>query len=176
MTVACFEADAWQLSNIADRGYLGLAASLNTFGPLLKRKKQNPNAIFLTLFLNAVHEVLSPLDSLGFMISEMKRLQRYMAFDNSTVQQSTSHNADFLRSNEARAMFRDFDGLFERYMRECRFDQTSEAAGMKMSSSHAVVRPWPLRLKKNASQQEFDLLHASSHNGSERYVEWMSAS
>ena len=105
----------------------------------------------------------------------MGHLQRYMVVSRGIVQHSNPSSAAFLRLVEARTMLRDFDHLFERYMRECRFDEIGKEAGLKMSSNNVIIPPWPMRLKKDATQQEFDLLHASSHNGSERYVEWNSA-
>jgi hypothetical protein len=166
--------DTKQLSNIADRGYLGPEKTLATFGPLLKRNTQNPNATLVALFLNAVHEVFSHLDSIGSISSDMDRMRPYMSVTREMIQHSNASNADMLKFMNARPMFRDFDELFSRYMRECRFDEISKAAGLKMISKNTIIHPWPMRLKKNATQREFDLLHASGHDGSERYVEWKS--
>ncbi|KAI9875688.1 MAG: hypothetical protein M1830_008116 [Pleopsidium flavum] len=166
--------DRIELSNIADRGYLGPEPALATFGPLLKRHTQNPNATLVALFLNAVHEVFTPLDSLGSAISDMDRMRPYLPATRDMVQHGNEYNADFLRFMAARGMFRDFDELFKRYMRECRFHEVSKAAGLEMKSQNTIVRPWPMRLEKNATQREFDFLHASGHSGSERYAEWKS--
>ena len=163
-----------QLSNIADRGYLGPEMTLATFGPLLKRNTQNPYAALVALFLNAIHEVFSPSDSLNSIHFDMNHMRPYMPATPDMIQGSNSFNADFLRFMDARSMFRDFDELFKRYMRECAFDKISKAAGLKMNLKNTIAHPWPMRLKKNATQQEFEFLHASGHNGSERYVEWNS--
>jgi len=163
-----------QLSNIADRGYLGPEITLATFGPLLKRNAQNLDATLVTLFLNAVHEVFSPLDDLASIGSDMGRMRPYMPANRDMIQHSNASNADFLRFMGACCIFRDFDELFKRYMRECRFGEISKAAGLKMNSKNTIIHPWPMRLKKDATQRDFDFLHASGHNGSERYVEWKS--
>lgn len=167
--------DDSQLSNIADRGYLGPEATLTTFGPLLKRSAENPNATLVTLFLNAVHEVYSPLDRLDSIGAATDRLRKYLPLTREMFQQSNSSDPDLLRFIEAQTMFRDFDELFKRFMHECRFDEISKATGLKMKSGNTIVRPWPMRLKKKGTQREFELLHASGHNGSERYVEWKSS-
>ena len=164
-----------QLSNIADCGYLGPEVTLTTFGPLLKRSAENPNATLVTLFLNAVHEVYSPLNDLGSMGPATDRLRKYLPLTREMFQQNNSSNPDLLKFIEAQIMFRDFDELFERFMHECRFDEISNATGLEMKSRNTIVRTWPMRLKKKGTQREFELLHASGHIGSERYVEWKSS-
>lgn len=66
------------MSNLIDRGYLGAAATLLAFGPLLKRRDQNPYATLIGLFLNATREVSTSIDTLNTMSSQMNRLRRYM--------------------------------------------------------------------------------------------------
>ena len=61
---------------------------------------------------------------------------------------------------------------FQRFMDECRLEKMGKASGLQMKLKNTIVEPWPIRLKKNATQDEFDVLLASSHVGSERYVEW----
>lgn len=74
----------------------------------------------------------------------------------------------------AQVLFRDFDKLFDRFKLDCRLSEISNATNLKMKSKHTIVEPWPLRIKENATQYEFDVLLASGHIGSERYVEWES--
>lgn len=90
------------------------------------------------------------------------------------LQNSDTNSADFLRHNDARFMFRDFDNHFQRFHLERQFEEIGKAAGLKAKSNNTVVEPWPMRLKKNTIQDEFNNLLASGHNGSERYVEWES--
>lgn len=47
----------------------------------------------------------------------------------------------------------------------------SEAAGLRMKATNTIVDHWPLRGKKDAPQEEFDLLFAAGHQGRARYVE-----
>ena len=89
-------------------------------------------------------------------------------------QSGERYNVDVLRLNDARAMFRGFDKYFERFVHDCRLEDLGKAAGLQMKSSNTIVEKWPMRLKKNATQDEFDLLLGSNCTGSERYVEWRS--
>ena len=167
--------NALQVSNIADRGYLGPEITLATFGPLLKRKPENPHATIVALFLNAVHEVYSQHGYLKPKRSDMERLVSYIPMTRDMVQDSSRSNADAVRLLSAQLLFRDFDDLFNRFISECRMDEISQAAQLTMKSENTIVHPWPLRLRKNATQREFELRFASGHTGSERYVEWKSA-
>lgn len=72
----------------------------------------------------------------------------------------------------ARVIFWDFDDMFEKYMKEVRFDMVAWTARAVMKAKHTVVGKWPLRLKDGAPKEEFNLLLASGHMGCERYVEW----
>lgn len=167
--------DFWQLSNITDRGYLGPRATLAAFGPLLKRKTENPSATMVALFLNAVHEVYSPLDYLSSIHSDMERLRSYISVTRDVVQDGSRFNPELIKFMSAQVLVREFDELFSRFKCECRLDEISKATGLRMRSKNMIVQPWPMRLKKNATQREFNVLLASGHNGSERYVEWENA-
>jgi len=80
-------------------------------------------------------------------------------------------NAEVLLLVEACNLFQDYDTLFDRFVRECRLGSISKAAGLNMKATNTIVDPWTLRIKANSTQQEFDLLLASGHSSSERYVE-----
>jgi len=41
--------------------------------------------------------------------------------------------------------------------------------GLKTKAKNTAVEAWPMKLKKDATQEEFNLLLTSAHNGSERY-------
>ena len=142
---------------------------------MLKRRTENPSATIVALFLNAVHEVSSPLDHLSSIRSAMERLRSYIPMTPDMVRGGSRSNPDLIRFMTAQVMFRDFDELFGRFKRECRLDEISKANRLEMKSKHTIVQPWPMRIKDNATQREFDVLLASGHVGSERYVEWKNA-
>ena len=158
-----------------DRYYLGPEATLAAFGPLFKLKTENPSATLVALFLNAVHEVCSPLDHPSSIRSTAERLRSYLPITRDMVQGGSKSSPEFVRFMSAAVLFRDFDELFSRFERECRLDEISRATGLKIKCNNTIVQPWPMRIKENATQREFDVLHASGHTGSERYVEWENA-
>ena len=47
-----------QMANISDAGYIGNGGVLTVLTPLLRSPQQNPHAILITLYLNAVMEVI----------------------------------------------------------------------------------------------------------------------
>lgn len=82
-------------------------------------------------------------------------------------------NAD--RTRSTLSLFRDFDGLFARYMRDCYFDAIARDAGVRSKLKHAIIESWSLHLGKRAIKSEFEKLLGSGHCGHERYVEWKRA-
>lgn len=57
-------------------------------------------------------------------------------------------------------------------MKAAEFEEAQRELGSVMKE-HTIVEKWPMKLKW-AAQEEFELLQASMHSGSERYVEWKS--
>lgn len=118
------------------------------------------------------HEVSTPSDHLKSIELESNRLRKYLPLSPASLRDRSEYNADMLKFMDARMMFRDFDGLFERFMKECRLQETGLTMGLQMKSRNTIIEPWPMRIKRSATQNEFDLLLASGHTGSERYVKW----
>ncbi|KAF7905570.1 uncharacterized protein EAF01_006091 [Botrytis porri] len=163
--------DRIEVSNIGDRGYIGPRKLLMTFAPYLKRKSQNPHATLLALFLNAVHESRTEKDYIYSMATDSAKLRRYMPIERDMLQ---PYNADFLRCNDARSLFQDLDRPFDRFMKDCSLYEISKVEGLRIKTKNTLVEKWPLKLRNGAKQEEFDMLLASGHLGSERYVEWES--
>ena len=129
----------------------------------------------VALFLNAVHEVYSPLDYRSSIRSDMERLRSYIPITRDMVQDGSRSNPGFIKFMCAQGLLWDFDELFSRFTHDCCLDEISKATGLKMKSKNTIVQPWPMRIKENATQREFNVLLASGHNGSERFVEWENA-
>jgi hypothetical protein len=59
------------------------------------------------------------------------------------------------------------------------FPMTEIMTDMTMRTTNTTIEKWPMRLKLRPGQlgadQEFRSLLASSHTGTERYVEWVRA-
>lgn len=81
-------------------------------------------------------------------------------------------NAEVIRFVEVHNLFQDCYALFDRFMRECSLRRISRAARLYMKFTNTIAEPWTLRIKTNATQQDFDSLLVSRHDGSERCVEW----
>lgn len=96
-----------QVSNISDRGYLGIARTLGLLSPLLQKRTDNPHATMITLFMNAVAEIVHSAPPNG---AERKSLTRKVAgylpvkgplrseYDPEIIQSVTAH--DIVRDNE----------------------------------------------------------------------------
>ena len=105
----------------------------------------------------------------------MDRMRPYMPTNiRDIIHHRTEFDVEYLKFSDARGIFRDFTESFNRYMQECHFPNFSRAAGLQMKIENSIVRPRPIRPNRNMTQRDFDLLHASGHTGSERYVEWKS--
>jgi hypothetical protein len=76
-----------------------------------------------------------------------------------------------LKALEACAYFRDFVALFDKYEKHFDFGSIVKAPELQVRDENRIVDKWPLRLKRGASKLEFDIMIASGHVGSERYVE-----
>lgn len=112
-----------------------------------------------------------------FRRTESQQLKDYMLESTGCpvmVAYSTSISAESLRFRSSLKLFRNFDLLFDRFMKECSLHQLSEATGLKIKESNTLVKKWPLRFAPGSSQKEFDEMLASGHIGYERYVEWES--
>jgi hypothetical protein len=109
------------------------------------------------------------------MKSEMGKLSRYLPVTPQVLKEG-ANSPDLLKymDMDAQMLVRDYDGLFERYMRIHHFEAIAKGVGLEMKEKNRVIEKWPMRLKKGATKEEFDILNASGHVGSERYVEWKS--
>ncbi|KAK1240145.1 LOW QUALITY PROTEIN: hypothetical protein MKX08_007587 [Trichoderma sp. CBMAI-0020] len=160
-----------EVSNICDAGYLGYAKTLLFLGPLLQKQSTNPHATFIMLFMNAVGESLTPADQAAAFRRSMPQAVKYLP---RPVSRTDPYDPGYLKYMLAADLFRDNDGLFNKYMTKWRFEEGGKFINMAMKKN-TVVEKWPMRLKKKpgqlGAQEEFDLLFGSGH-GNERYVEW----
>ena len=168
-----FDFDRVDVSNMTDRGWLGVETVLESFGPLLKRKNDNPHATITGLFLNAVPEVqeMQPIIGPGFK-STMAKVEEYLPMGPPL----SEFDPVFLRFLAAKDRFLDFDALFSRHMTEVGFGKIANKTTMCMKEKNTVIDKWPYRLREKprteAGRREFENLHASDLTGGERYVEW----
>ena len=166
----CFE-----VSNTVDKGYVGTAGVLASLGPLLRLPSENQHACLIGLYLNATHDVSTAADELAPLMANSSRMRRYISINQAAVASADKYNADLLNFSDAKSMFKDFDGLFKRYVHKERFEDICKVTGLLLKAKNTVIEPWPLRLPAEATQKEFDDLHQSAHDGGEHYVEWKRA-
>jgi hypothetical protein len=119
--------------------------------------------------LNAIYEVFTSAVEARLMKSELGRISRYLQAPQ--ILDGDCDNPDLLKYPEARILVRDNDALFERYMRMHHFEVIAKEVGVEMKEENTVIEKWPMRLKKGATKEEFDILNGSGHVGTERYVE-----
>ncbi|KAL9095922.1 MAG: hypothetical protein Q9165_001920 [Trypethelium subeluteriae] len=176
--------DRIDCSNIADEEYLGIKQTLATVGPLLKPKSENPRATILTLFLNAVDKADASSGRTGRREAFRQHYNTLMSLNpwaSQTFQMRKSKQQDpgFVRIVGDATLLRDHEKFFNMHMENQDFREAAIHAGVKMKRYHTIVEAWPMRWKKElwepGAKEEFELLRASGHTGSERYVEWVKA-
>jgi hypothetical protein len=124
------------------------------------------------MFLNAAQESITNDIHTRSLRFGTDQLTKYLTFTPGMKRRSNRFTSAWVTFMEALMLFHDCDRLFNQFMKDCRFETISKAAGLKMKMKNTIVAPWPRQLKKNATEEEFEIVHASNNNGSERYVEW----
>ncbi|KNG52716.1 mynd finger family protein [Stemphylium lycopersici] len=188
--------DRIEVSNICDRGYVGVDRTLQTFSPMLKSRTENPHATLLMLFLNAVREEESFLSSDSKTKTapapDARRVQNIKKFlphiDPGVVDlvmgQTTPSSPgrtfilDVTMISSAMRMFDNFDDCFNGFL-ECpdpikvaSMDTLTQAHGMKVKTQHTIIKPWPYRVTNNTTKEEFSSMLSESTTGDERYMEF----
>ncbi|KAI1941378.1 hypothetical protein LOZ66_001894 [Ophidiomyces ophidiicola] len=167
--------DRIEISNICDRGYLGVETCLSIFSPLLKPKEDNPHATLLALFMNAVEEEDNAADYLTGRGESITRATSYIPGFSQAVGSRNQYSPASLKIMQTVAAFRNFDAMFKRFMLNTRFAELTRAYRLQTRENHTIVSPWPARLKDTPTQSEFELFHGGEQSGTERYVEWVRA-
>ena len=169
--------DRIEVSNIVDTCYLGLGRTLTTLGPWLKPFSENAHATLLALFLNAVPSFTKDSDVIEVAKNPTCPAHRFLSEPN--ARDPFHHSAAVIKFGSALEEYRDFDGIFRRYMNTEELQDCGRAAGLKMREQHTIVAPWPLQLNKHARDEEakkkFEEVLAWGFSGTERYVEWVRA-
>lgn len=69
-------------------------------------------------------------------------------------------------------MMVNFDAVFDHYSETIDLKDIAQWLGLRVKEENTIITAWPLRLGPKSSQEEHELLLASEHVASERYVEW----
>ncbi|KAI1653498.1 hypothetical protein F4813DRAFT_374473 [Daldinia decipiens] len=168
--------DRIDVSNIADVCFLGIDETLKTFGPLLQPTNINRHATLITLFLNAVPEMIMIKEKTMFppdnMTEQMDKVFRYMP---ELLQPTTT---SMIKIMMAMNLVQDMEGNFNMYTMIYAFNSAALRSGLRMKDTHTIIERWPMRISQELTEQAkeyFALLLSSDHNGQERYVEWSRA-
>ncbi|KAH8593889.1 hypothetical protein B0O99DRAFT_546517 [Bisporella sp. PMI_857] len=163
-----------EVANICDAGYDGIRNTLSLLSPLLQSPLQNPHATLITLFINAVKEVVKMGHQID-EISDMEFLTKYLPSPR-MFPLPGMNDADMLRIWDARDIALDGDKYFDRYMEFCNFEQISADLRVEMKKNNTIVEKWPTKLKlqpgQKGAQEEFRLNLGFNFTNTERYVEW----
>ncbi|KAI2768200.1 hypothetical protein F4815DRAFT_498186 [Daldinia loculata] len=165
--------DRIDVGNIADLCYLGIGETLKTFGPLLQPTTINEHATLITLFINAVPEMIMMKERMMLppdnMTEQIEKVFQYMP----ELKQPTATN--MTKTLMAMNLVQDVDGNFDIYTFLHAFHCAALRSGLRMKDTHTIIERWPMRISQELTEQAkeyFALLLSSSHNGQERYVEW----
>ncbi|ETN45854.1 uncharacterized protein HMPREF1541_00035 [Cyphellophora europaea CBS 101466] len=162
-----------EVPNVSDAGYLGIRATVQALAPLLQPRHQNPHATLITLFLNAVMEVVKMGDERD-SAAGIANLSGYLPFPQ-LLPAPSSNDPFLLRLWDARSLVLEATKYFEQYERVHRFDQVARDLNVKKVKNH-ITEAWPTRLKLRKGQtgykEEFNVLLGSNLSGLEHYVEW----
>ncbi|KAK1055362.1 hypothetical protein LTR12_013176 [Friedmanniomyces endolithicus] len=168
-----------EVSNIVDGAYLGIEKTLGLLGPLLQPPSVNPHAAMLTLFMNAVPEMLEE-DHGDIAEDELKFAIQYMdIFDPAQLlggNKLAAFSTELIRVLGASVLVRDVDKYFNMYMQEHKFDTFPALFQMVMKEPNTIIEKWPLRLKslphEIGAKEEFSTILSTPYTGIERYIEW----
>ncbi|KAF2800286.1 hypothetical protein K505DRAFT_382762 [Melanomma pulvis-pyrius CBS 109.77] len=163
--------DRIEVSNISDLAYVGPALCLWEFAPLLKPLSMNPHAAILFLFQGAVVEMDRHLtDDQRRADTFAANPQRYMTIPSYG---NPLWDPDVYKFIQCADGLRDWDQSWARFEDELQLPAMVADMGLKMRTKeeHTLVKPWPKRMSKDASQEEFDFMVAKYCTGFERYVE-----
>ena len=103
-----------QVSNICDGGFVGIHQTISLFAPLLQTNTANPHATIITLFINAVREVVKRNGDRD--AGNLTELQKYIPF-RPTGNVPWDLDADVYRLWDARFLAMNVNKYFQQYVR-----------------------------------------------------------
>lgn len=157
--------------------FLGTPETLSALTPFLKSKSDNPRATILALYAQYARNdpVCNPsIAEARTRIVEVQKFFPNADFDSLSPMRirDLERDPDFLKIPSYLAMMVGFDDVFENYLEAIDMKNIAQKLGLNVKDETTVNTAWPLRLESKSSPYKHDLLLASGHVGSERYVEW----
>ena len=112
-------------------------------------------------------------DMAAGMETSMRKGIQFLPINRQAMLSGDNTNAESMKLIQAQSLLVDNDALFDRFLQETRLKEFANSFfGVAMKENNTIVSKWPMRLGKNPTQKEFDMVFRSGHQGSERYVEW----
>jgi hypothetical protein len=129
------------------------------------------------LFINAVAEVYqlkgtSPNQRFAEVRPLVQKFITITPMSLLSMQSGAMNSPEMIRISSCYTMFGDFDKAFGTFLKEVQMNKLTKKYGMKMREKHVLVKPWPLRITEETTEDEFARRCATTHVGSERYVEF----
>ncbi|KAK4099828.1 hypothetical protein N658DRAFT_539478 [Parathielavia hyrcaniae] len=152
-----------EVSNVTDGCNLGLRNTLTSLMPLLQPPQRNPHATLISLFLNAVMDMVTaeileylPVTDLASFMNPILKSES-QATANTRVSQIRLTHPPHVDSN--------CDVSISMYRAQNFFEAIAPHSGAAEKENNTIVEKWPLRLKRQLGQER-----AQEEFG--RYVEW----
>jgi hypothetical protein len=167
------------MTNACDRIYIGPAAAISTYTPLLKPVALNPNAVLLLLFQNAVPEMDLTYRIMGPSSEERSYLMQcmneylYLRYPNPRGEYEQCWHPDILRYQGGLEMLRDMETPFEQFAKEVGLRNLLINAGLRPREpyEHSIISAWPNRMTPRGTKAELEVKLAKCYAGWARYVE-----
>ncbi|KAI9903766.1 hypothetical protein N3K66_000295 [Trichothecium roseum] len=167
------------VSNIADRGYVGLRYTLGAMLPLLQDNHVNPHATLIALFINAVGETENRQDVAREYTAATRVVKRLMPHFPAHIRLSHTtfaYDAKLMVLENTHSQFMFHDQVFDRYLSSNDADNLAILFRAAIKQVHTIVQTWPFTVTTTPvtpeAQEVFDRMLGSNHTGKERYVEW----
>ncbi|KAF1954167.1 hypothetical protein CC80DRAFT_517730 [Byssothecium circinans] len=159
--------------------WLGPEATISAMAPLLQPKASNPHATLILLFIDLISRQLC--DQIAFGEEDLefdKRDKQFSIVRQHAVEKFSKEvthvhlNPELVHKHIQRLKFCDFDGFFDKYVKERDLRKVAERNGLNMKDTHTLVEPWPYRITEESTKEEFERRCATELTGSERYLEF----
>ncbi|RGP78863.1 set and mynd domain-containing 3 [Fusarium longipes] len=168
--------DRIEVSNISDRGYLGIHQTVGIMSLLLRAPSVNPHATLITLFMNVVDENMTQRDQMADATPNSPSTKRLLKFLPPRRPPTSSNDPDIIKFSYARDYVRTYDHIFDRVSKMFSFSEFPRYIGVAIKEKNTIVEKWPFRLKLSPEQkgakEEFDLMMRGGASGKELYLEW----
>jgi hypothetical protein len=148
------------MTNVCDRVYIGPAATVSTYTPLLNPVALNPNTVLLLLFQNAVPEMNRSVYRVSAERSDLVQCMlehQYLPYPLSQGEYEQLWHTDVIQYEEALGMLGDMDTPSERFANEVGLKYMLIQVGLRprYANEHTVVSAWPDRIIPRGTKTEF---------------------